>query len=354
MRQDGGMTTLPSRDRMYRALAERDSRFQGLFFAAVKTTGIFCRPGCAAKRPRIENCLFFRTAAEALRAGYRPCRRCRPLDRAPRPPRAVEVLIRRVDADPAARISDRDLRALGVDPSTARRSFRKHCGMTFQAYQRFRRVGVAHRGIRAGEPVTRAAAKSGYRSFSGFGAAFARTFGKPPSRAASAGCLLADWFTTPLGPMIAIADDARLRLLEFHDRRALATEIAWLRRKGAAVVPGKNAVLRRIAREIGEYFDGRRTRFETPLALEGSPFQLRVWNELLAIAPGATRSYADMAMAIGRPGASRAVGRANGENRLAIVVPCHRVIRADGTLCGYGGGLWRKEWLLDHERRDRL
>jgi AraC family transcriptional regulator, regulatory protein of adaptative response / methylated-DNA-[protein]-cysteine methyltransferase len=137
------MTTLPSADRMYRALVERDAGFQGIFFAGIKTTGIFCRPGCSAKKPRRENCEFFATASAALSAGFRPCLRCCPLAGEARPPRAVKSLLARIEADPERRITDRDLGALRIDPSTARRSFKKHCGMTFQAYQRARRMGRA-------------------------------------------------------------------------------------------------------------------------------------------------------------------------------------------------------------------
>jgi AraC family transcriptional regulator, regulatory protein of adaptative response / methylated-DNA-[protein]-cysteine methyltransferase len=346
----GAMGTLPSADRMYRALAERDPSFEGIFFTGVRTTRIFCRPGCTARLPRRENCRFFATAAAALSAGFRPCLRCRPLGGGRPAPRAVEALLRRIDADPARRITDRDLAGLHLDPSTARRGFKKHCGMTFQAYQRARRMGLAFRDLRAGKRVAEAALGGGYASFSGFGAAFTKMFGAPPSGARRLSCLLADRIQTPLGPMVAVADDGALVLLEFHDRRALPREIAWIKdRFGAAIAPGSNAVLQQIARELGEYFAGRRVKFDTPLRLEGSAFQVAAWKGLLAIPSGATRSYAELAAAAGRPGASRAIGRANGENRLAIVVPCHRVIRSDGTLCGYGGGVWRKRWLLDHE-----
>jgi AraC family transcriptional regulator of adaptative response/methylated-DNA-[protein]-cysteine methyltransferase len=344
------MSTLPSADRMYRALAERDSGFEGLFVVGVRTTGIFCRAGCPAKKPRRENCDFFASSQEALRAGYRPCLRCKPLDRARPAPAAVTVLLERIERDPASRIADVDLRALGIDPSTARRSFKKHCGLTFQAYQRARRMGVAFDGIRTGKSVAQSTAESGYRSFSGFGAAFSKIFGKPPSKAPASGCLFADWIPTPLGPMVAVADDRALWLLEFHDRRALPREIDWVRRRvDAAIVPGTNPILRGIGRELAEYFSGARATFATPLHLDGSEFQVRVWRQLLAIEPGRTRSYGDMARSLGCPEAQRAIGRANGENRLALVVPCHRVIRSDGTLCGYGGGIWRKRWLLDHE-----
>jgi AraC family transcriptional regulator of adaptative response/methylated-DNA-[protein]-cysteine methyltransferase len=346
------MNTLPSTDRLYRALVERDSAFEGVFLVGVKTTGIFCRAGCTAKRPRRENCEFFATPQEALHAGYRACRRCRPLDGGRQPPASVQKLLNLVDEDPGRRIVADDLRQLGIEPSTARRQFLRHCGMTFHAYQRARRMGRALQDFRRHRDLPRAMDEAGYESFSGFGAAFAGLFGKPPSSAKQVNCLLADWIMTPLGGMVAIASDEGLCLLEFQDRRALKREIAWLQHRFAAtVVPGKNAALRRIAVELEEYFAGRRTRFETPLVLSGSEFQIRVWKELLKIEAGQTRSYTELAAAIGRPGAQRAVGRANGDNRLALVVPCHRVIRSDGAPCGYGGGLWRKRRLLEHEAR---
>ncbi len=169
------------------------------------------------------------------------------------------------------------------------------------------------------------------------------------------GELVARWLDTPLGPMLAVAGDEGLALLEFVDRRALTTQIAVLRRRfGRTVVPEStarpHAILERLAAELGDYFAGRLTRFTLPLLTPGTPFQEQVWAELRAIAPGQTRSYAQIARAIGRPSATRAVARANGDNRVAIIIPCHRVIGADGSLTGYGGGLWRKQRLLELER----
>jgi AraC family transcriptional regulator of adaptative response/methylated-DNA-[protein]-cysteine methyltransferase len=155
--------------------------------------------------------------------------------------------------------------------------------------------------------------------------------------------------------MLAIAGDAGLELLEFVDRRALETELRELRRtlKGA-IVPGEHPILRQTKQQLDEYFAGPRTTFDLPLNQRGSAFQLATWSALCEIPYGETRSYSDMARRVGSPGAVRAIGRVNGQNRIAIVVPCHRVIRADGSLCGYGGGRWRKQWLLDHERGKRI
>jgi AraC family transcriptional regulator of adaptative response/methylated-DNA-[protein]-cysteine methyltransferase len=164
--------------------------------------------------------------------------------------------------------------------------------------------------------------------------------------------LFAAWLDTPLGPLTAIADEHALYLLEYVDRRGLERQIERLRvRAKAGIVPGRTGPITRIETELAAYFDGCLTRFETPLARLGSPFQNAVWDALLTIPPGQTRSYADIARAIGKPRTVRAAARANGANQLAIVIPCHRVISADGTLGGYGGGLPRKRWLLDHERQ---
>ena len=191
----------------------------------------------------------------------------------------------------------------------------------------------------------------GFDSPSGFRDAFARIFGTPPSGARAIDCLYAKWLETPLGAMLALANDDGLHLLEFVDRRGLEREIRALRRRVRHhVVPGEHRHLDQIGAELEAYFAGRSLVFATPLRLEGSPFQLSVWNALLAIPSGSTRSYADVAATIRHPSAVRAVGRANGDNKLAVVVPCHRVVGANGTLTGYGGGLWRKAWLLEHER----
>lgn len=164
--------------------------------------------------------------------------------------------------------------------------------------------------------------------------------------------LVSTAFDTPLGEMIAVANDEGLCLLEFHDRPALPRERADLRRLfGAEVEEGTHTHLDTVRRELDEYFEGRRTRFETPLSIRGTPWERGVWDQLLAIPCGETRCYEDIALALRLPGAQRAVGLANGRNRIAILIPCHRVIEKSGKLRGYGGGLHRKAFLLDLERR---
>ena len=343
---------LPPSETMYRALVDRDSSFEGIFFAGVRTTGIFCRPTCTAKKPARENVDFFATPSEALNGGYRPCLRCHPMDPDKRPPQLIERLRAEVERAPGGRLTDKELAAMAIDPSTARRQFKRHYGMTFQAYHRARRLGVALREVRRGGRVDQAKNGSGFESASGFREAFTKIFGEPLTTARTRPPMFAQRIETPLGGMIAVADDEGLRLLEFADRRALETELSILRKRlRTNVVPGEHRHLDAIRSQLADYFSGRKLEFDIPLAPVGSDFQLRAWEVLRSIPLGETRSYSWMAKHLGDENARRAVGRANGTNMICIVIPCHRVIRADGTLCGYGGGLWRKKWLLDHERR---
>jgi AraC family transcriptional regulator of adaptative response/methylated-DNA-[protein]-cysteine methyltransferase len=348
------MQTLPTADRMYRALVERDGTFEGLFFACVRTTGIFCRPTCRARKPRPENVEFAATIQEALHRGYRPCRVCDPVSAGADTTPWLAPLLEEIRLAPEGRLRDMDLRTRGLDPAQVRRTFKRQFGMTFQAYQRACRLGTAMKALHEGERTLDAGLSAGFESDSGFRAAFARVFGDAPGRARQTPMLTAAWFETPLGPMLAIGGDAGLELLEFVDRRALETELRELRRTfGTAIVPGSHPVLQRTADQLREYFAGTRREFEIPLSRRGSPFQLKAWQALCGIPYGETSSYTAMAREVGSPAAVRAIGRANGQNRIAIVIPCHRVIRSDGSLCGYGGGRWRKQWLLDHERRSQ-
>jgi AraC family transcriptional regulator of adaptative response/methylated-DNA-[protein]-cysteine methyltransferase len=343
---------LPPSETMYRALVNRDPSFEGIFFVGVRTTGIFCRPTCTAKKPARENVDFFASSSEALESGYRPCLRCHPLEPDKRPPELIERLSTEVERAPGGRLTDKELAAMSIDPSTARRQFKRHYGMTFQAYHRARRLGLALREVHRGGRVDEARNGSGFESESGFREAFAKIFGETPTTARTRSALFATRIDTPLGAMIAVADDKGLRLLEFVDRRATQRELSILRKRlRTNVVPGEHPHLTATREQLADYFSGKNLDFDIPLAPVGSPFQLRAWKILRSIPVGATRSYSWMAKRLGDENSRRAVGRANGTNMICIVIPCHRVIRADGTLCGYGGGLWRKKWLLEHERK---
>ena len=165
------------------------------------------------------------------------------------------------------------------------------------------------------------------------------------------GKLVRTKISTPLGSMIAVADDAALFLLEFENRVALTGELRRLEQNFGLIGSGTNTILKMLIAQLDDYFAGESADFQIPAIQHGTAFQEAVWHALKQIPPGQTRSYGDIAEALGRPDKSREVGQANGANKLSIVVPCHRVIGSDGSLVGYGGGLWRKKWLLDHERR---
>jgi len=351
------MTTtiqLPSRDEMWAAFVSRDASYDGVFYTGVTTTGIFCRPTCSARKPKRENVTFHATAADALYDGYRPCLRCRPTKAAGETPAWIRPLLERLDAEPERRRKAADLRALELDPDRVRRWFQRTHGVTFHRWQRARRVGRALGHIRNGGDVTQAAYDNGFDSLSGFYDAFRDIVGESPARSRDATPLHVTRIATPLGAMLAAATDDALVLLEFTDRRMLETQ---LRRLSKALeftpVPGDNTILEATRAQLDEYFAGERLTFDLPLLTPGSAFQRDVWRALCAIPYGETRSYGEQARMIERPDAVRAVARANGDNRIAIVIPCHRVIGADGKLTGYGGGMWRKQRLLELERGAR-
>ena len=337
-------------EEMYQAILTSDASYEGLFITGVKTTGIFCRPACPAKTPLRKNVEFFRTPQDALLSGYRPCKRCKPLQPKGQPPEKVQQLLDYISLDTSDWLRDQHLRDRGLDPVQVRRWFKKNYGMTFHAYQRALRLGRAIKHISAGSNVTDAAYDSGYESLSGFEEAIKQFTGKAPRQNRETTIVYLDRILTPLGPMISGTTTEGLCLLEFHDRRMLRTQLNQLvSRLNCAFVPGTSPMQQLVSHQLGEYFSGERSTFDIPLVISGTPFQERVWNALLDVPYGETRSYLEQAENIGSPKSVRAVANANGCNRIAIVIPCHRIIGANGKLTGYGGGLWRKQWLLQHE-----
>jgi AraC family transcriptional regulator, regulatory protein of adaptative response / methylated-DNA-[protein]-cysteine methyltransferase len=348
---------------MRRAFEEKDPSFDGIFFVGVTTTGVFCRPVCKARTPRPEHVTFFPSAADAVQAGFRACKRCRPLEGLARLPDILQRLLALLDQDPTRRLTEAEVSSLGFDPSTVRRQFKDYCGTTFQQYQRARRIGAAFATLQAGGRVIDAQIDGGYDSGSGFRAAFAKMFGEPPASLRYAGKradeqsdavpLVACRIDTPLGAMLGMASAQGICLFDFMDRKGLEQAIVRLRSTARApVIPGTQEHLQRLKTEIGQYFAGERSRFSVALDLRvGTAFQRRAWEYLRSIPYGQTRSYAAQAQALQQPAAVRAVGSANGMNYLAILIPCHRVVGSTGALTGYGGGVARKRWLLDHEQR---
>ena len=357
--------SLPRESEMDRAMYTRDASFDGLFFACVRTTGVFCRPSCAARKPNKKNLIYHATVRDCLLDGFRPCKRCQPLAISGNAADWLDTLLEKIEGSPCERLTDADLSASGMSPYRVRRYFVRNFGMTFQAYHRARRMGLALQQLRTGGGAVRGvfspqrsralgltvAFDHSYESLSGFRDAFRRVFGTTPGRSAGVQCIVTTRLESPLGPMVAAATDEGVCMLEFADRRALQRQTEVLRRRlKSVIVPGNNAHLDRLATELAEYFEGKRRAFSVPLVYPGTSFQQKTWEALRRIPYGSTTSYSRLARTIGHPGSQRAVGRANGDNRIAIVIPCHRVVKDDGTLCGYGGGIWRKQHLLNLER----
>lgn len=341
-----------SKERMFEALLNKDSQFEGLFFAGIKTTGIFCRPSCTAKKPRKENVEYFSSSREALANGYRPCKVCRPLQQIGEVPQEIQKLLQEVDSNPIEKITDWGLNQRGLNPSQVRRWFMKNHEMTFHTYQRLLRINNAFSNIKKGDKVIEAAFDNGFNSLSGFQYSFKKATGINPKKSESNNLLTITRLPTPLGPMFAVACDEGICLLEFTDRRMLETEFDQLKTHFKSnILPGNHKHFEILKIQLKEYFEGNRKDFTVPIITPGTNFQKKAWQALTIIPYGQTVSYVDQAISIGKENAVRAIGSANGNNRLAIIIPCHRVIGADGELKGYGGGLWRKRWLIDHERK---
>jgi AraC family transcriptional regulator of adaptative response/methylated-DNA-[protein]-cysteine methyltransferase len=345
---------LPDHDTLYEALVARDPAYDGRAYVGVTTTGVFCRLTCPARKPNPDNCRFFGSVADCLRAGFRPCKKCKPVAPSAAADPAIRLLLEAMKDRAGHRWIESDVVALGLDPSTVRRAFKRQFGITFLEMARLDRLRSGFATLAEGGRVIDAQLDAGFESPAAFRAALARLLGQPPSAFASNGLLRIDWLETPLGPMVAVADKRSIHLLEFIDRRTLPRQLKSLRaRSKGSFGLGRTAATDQLAHELADYFSERSAEFTVPVTLHGSAFTVSVWNELRRIPAGITRSYSEVARAIGRPQATRAVARANGANQIAIVIPCHRVIGLDGSLTGYGGGLWRKQKLIEIERQFR-
>ncbi|WP_068089192.1 bifunctional transcriptional activator/DNA repair enzyme AdaA [Polycladidibacter stylochi] len=342
---------LPENDRtLYEALVARSHAYEGLAYVGVRTTGIFCRFTCPARKPKRENCVFFECIAACMEAGFRPCKRCQPLRAVGEREPLVSQLLTALEQEPERRWCEGDVSAMGLDPSTVRRAFKRHLGVTFLELARTTRLRLAADVLEQGGRVIDAQMTAGFSSASAFAEAMSQLLGIAPSKLSGDALLKMDWIDTPLGPMVAVCDETRLHLLEFVDRKALSKELKRLfDGKVGRLGLGQTSIHRQLKSELDAYYAGVLTAFQTPLALHGSAFQKSVWRVLQSIPIGERRSYSDIAREIGSPRAVRAVAQANGANQIAILIACHRVVGADGSLTGYGGGLWRKQKLLELE-----
>jgi AraC family transcriptional regulator of adaptative response/methylated-DNA-[protein]-cysteine methyltransferase len=337
------------------AVAGRDRAMDGVFFYAVRTTGVYCRPSCPSRRPKPENVVFFRNRNAAERAGFRPCQRCRPEQesRTKGNSEIVEKVCRYIDTHPDEPATLENLSAaIGLSPFHLHRTFKALTGITPRAYADSRRLESLKAGLREGHSVTRSMYDAGYGSSSRLYERASSQLGMTPSRYRKQGSGVTIRYSvaeTPVGRLLLAATERGVCSIQFGDsdtvlESRLRKEYpqAEIVRTDKQLVPWVHAVRNRIN---GENSDS------LPLDIRATAFQRLVWEHLRAIPSGATRSYGEIAKEIGRPRGARAVARACASNPVAVAIPCHRVVREDGALGGYRWGVGRKKKLLALERR---
>lgn len=334
----------------WQAVLARNRAFDGRFVTGVLSTGIYCRPSCAARHPRRENVRFFADGVAARQAGLRPCKRCSP-DDVSRDERAVLMAIAAIKAaeQPLA------LAGLAADngysPAHFQRLFKRATGLSPAAYARALRMERAADALSAGGRVTDAVYDAGFNAPSRFYAASEGRLGMTPSAWAHGGRgVTIRWAVaqTSLGPMLLAATGKGVCRLSFGE----GPEALKTRFPHAELIEGGEAFSALLGDVIASVEAPGQMR-DIPLDVRGTAFQEAVWRELRRIPPGETRSYAEIAAAVGKPGAVRAAGSANGANNVAVLIPCHRVIRSDGSLGGYAYGLEIKQKLLEAEKLSR-
>ncbi|MDT8070901.1 MAG: bifunctional DNA-binding transcriptional regulator/O6-methylguanine-DNA methyltransferase Ada [Terriglobia bacterium] len=334
----------------WKAVQERDKRSDGSFVYGVLTTGVYCRPSCSSRQPLRENVRFFASGEDAKRAGLRACRKCRPDQ--PREQglvhRASEYIREHLDAKlDLARVA----KAVGVSPFALHRRFKSELGISPRQFVESCRLGTLKSGLKKGANVTRAMMDAGYSSTSRLYEQAQPRLGMAPRQyAAGAEGLTINYsmVNTELGEVVVASTEKGICCVQFLDgskpETALAAEFP------RAMLVREDRPPKEITEAIRGLASGSPLRVSLPIDLRGTLFQQRVWQELRKIPAGTTRSYAEVAEALGRPTASRAVARACATNHVAMLVPCHRVVRGDGNLSGYRWGAERKRELLEAER----
>jgi AraC family transcriptional regulator of adaptative response/methylated-DNA-[protein]-cysteine methyltransferase len=344
--------------RLWRAVTSRDSRMDGAFVYAVRSTGIYCLPSCPARLPQRHQVVFFRAAQEAQRRGFRPCRRCWPHAAA----RAAEAalvarLCRAIEEQSETHESEEPLGKLaaeaGMSSGRLQRAFRRLVGITPRRYQDQLRLRHFKHRLRRERDVTTAMYEAGYGSPSRLYERSNHQLGMTPATYGRGGRGMEIRYTvaaSPIGPVLVAGTERGLAAVYLG--RSDAELTAVLRREyPEARITRNPARVSGWVRQIVRHLAGRQSRLDLPLDIQGTAFQRRVWDALRRIPYGQTRSYTDVARELGRPQARRAVARACATNPVSLVIPCHRVIRGDGELGGYGGGVARKKALLEGEKR---
>lgn len=345
---------LGGRERRYwQAVQSRDGRADGLFFFGVRSTSIYCRPSCPARRPLLRNALFFQTRQEAERQGYRPCHRCKP-DQIPASALIVQRAARALENEIDEPVNVNTLaRKLGVRTDTLRRAFRQQTGLNPKELAAALRLKRFKKLLREGHNIADALYTTGYGSASRVYERSDAQLGMTPATYQKGGKGMQIKYTTTkssLGTVLVAATERGISAVYLGENAdKLAAEL-HREYPSAEITPQKGAFSEWVE-EIVARTEGNAPRRELPLDLQATAFQRRVWQELQRIPLGSTRSYAQIARAVGKPGAVRAVARAIATNPVSVVVPCHRVVRTDGNLAGYRWGVSRKQTLLDREQR---
>ena len=347
-------TSAAAEEAMWEAFRRRDPTSDGRFFVAVRTTGVYCRPSCAARPPKRENVSFYATAEAAEQAGYRACKRCRPaLVGQPDPQveavtRACATIAAAEEPPPLAALA----REASLSPFHFHRLFKKVTGVTPKAYAAQVRARRAAESLRTAGTVTEAIYEAGYSSSSRFYESAAARLGMTPTAVRRGGEGATIRFAVgeaSLGSVLVAATEKGVcAILIGDDSQELARELA--RRFPRAELKGGDAAFERTVAAVVGVIEAPSRALDLPLDVRGTAFQQQVWRALCAIPAGKTTTYAEIARAIGRPSAVRAVAGAIAANPLAVAIPCHRVIRGDGDLAGYRWGVERKRKLLDKER----
>jgi len=343
-------------EEMWKAVVNCDASYDGLFFYGVKSTRIYCRPSCKSKTPKRENVVFFETKEEAEKAGFRPCKRCRPDLLAYHPAadlsERAKKMIERDYADHRKLLSD--MKDIGVSRKHLSELFTKEYGFTPSDYRMQLRIKAAKKLLREGKSVTDTSLLSGYANPSEFQDHFRRETGLPPARYRQifARDISRSVFDSPIGKLrIYASSSAILRVdQEEKERKEIGEGPDDLLEDHLSENDGSEELVNACRSELEEYFIGKRKTFDLPLLPEGTEFQKRVYAELRKIPYGETRTYGELAASAGNAKASRAVGMANHNNPILILIPCHRVIGADGSLTGYAAGLEAKKFLLNLEK----
>jgi AraC family transcriptional regulator, regulatory protein of adaptative response / methylated-DNA-[protein]-cysteine methyltransferase len=346
--------SLPLEERYWQAVTERDSQFDGLFVTAVLTTGIYCRPSCPARHPKRHNVTFYADPADAERRGFRACKRCKPQEV------RVDsqlVLVRQVceilDESDVEQVTLEQLGdRLGVSPHHLQRTFKRIMGISPRQYGEARRVDRVKQNLRGGSDVTTALYEAGYGSSSRLYERAPDRLGMTPATYRRGGAGMTIGYTivdSPLGRLLVGSTERGVCLVCLGDsdeplKARLASEYPHAR-----VAPDQGTMTHAVEAILG-YLEGREPRIDLPVDLQATAFQWQVWEALRQIPVGETRSYSEVARAIGKPKATRAVAQACANNPAALVIPCHRVVRSDGSEGGYRWGIERKQALLDQER----